>query len=167
VSGGPDSLALAILADRWARARGGEAWALIVDHGLRPESAAEAATVGGWLAARGIPHAVLPWPGEKPTTGIQEAARAARYRLLADWCAAHGCLHLLTAHHRDDQAETYLIRHRAGSFVDGLAGMSVVRELPQFGSCGLCSASRRRGSSPARRRGSGISARPEQPQPGL
>jgi tRNA(Ile)-lysidine synthase len=132
VSGGPDSLALAILVDRWARARGGEGRALIVDHGLRPESAAEAATVGGWLAARGIPYAVLPWPGEKPTTGIQEAARAARYRLLADWCAAHGCLHLLTAHHRDDQAETYLIRHRAGSFVDGLAGMSVVRELPQI-----------------------------------
>ena len=130
VSGGPDSLALAILADRWARARGGAAWALIVDHRLRPESAAEAKTVGRWLTARGIPHAVLVWRGAKPATGIQEAARATRYRLLAAWCAERGCLHLLTAHHRDDQAETYLIRRRAGSGIDGLAGMSAVRELP-------------------------------------
>src|SRR5215469_4864255 len=58
-SGGPDSLALAILADRWARERGGEAWGLIVDHRLRPESANQAEAVAGWLAARGIPHAVL------------------------------------------------------------------------------------------------------------
>jgi tRNA(Ile)-lysidine synthase len=132
VSGGPDSLALVILADRWARQRGGEAWGLVVDHRLRPESAAEAVTVGHWLAARGIPHAVLVWAGEKPATGIQEAAREARYRLLGDWCAARGCLHLLTAHHRDDQVETYLIRRRAGSGVDGLAGMSAVRELPRL-----------------------------------
>jgi tRNA(Ile)-lysidine synthase len=130
VSGGPDSLALVILADRWARQRGGAAWALIVDHRLRPESAAEAERVAGWLAARGIPHAVLVWSGDKPATGIQEAARAARYRLLAEWCAERGCLHLLTAHHRDDQAETYLIRRRAKSGADGLAGMSAVREMP-------------------------------------
>jgi tRNA(Ile)-lysidine synthase len=129
VSGGPDSLALAMLAHRWAQARGGEAWALIVDHGLRPESAVEADTVGNWLVALGIPHAVLVWRDEKPVTGIQEAARAARYRLLAEWCAARGCLHLLTAHHREDQAETYAIRRRAGSGGDGLAGMTAVREL--------------------------------------
>ncbi|HWB51966.1 MAG TPA: tRNA lysidine(34) synthetase TilS [Stellaceae bacterium] len=130
VSGGPDSLALTILADRWARNRGGRAWGLIVDHRLRRESAAEAATVAGWLAARRIPHDVLVWDGDKPATGIQEAARAARYRLLAGWCAGRGCLHLLTAHHRDDQVETYRIRHRAGSGSDGLAGMPAVRELP-------------------------------------
>src|ERR1700733_12280378 len=99
VSGGPDSMALAILVDRWARERGGEAWALTVDHRLRPESAAEAATVGSWFKARGIQHAVLVWDGDKPAAGIQEAARAARYRLLGGWCAARGCLHLLTAHH--------------------------------------------------------------------
>ena len=130
VSGGPDSMALVMLADRWARQHGGEAWGLTVDHRLRPESAAEAETVGRWLTARGIPHAVLVWEGEKPATGIQEAAREARYRLLGEWCAARGCLHLLTAHHRDDQVETYLIRRRAGSGVDGLAAMSAVRELP-------------------------------------
>ncbi|HTZ37990.1 MAG TPA: tRNA lysidine(34) synthetase TilS [Stellaceae bacterium] len=132
VSGGPDSMALAILADRWARSRGGAARALIVDHRLRPDSAAEAQTVAGWLAARGIAHAVLAWDGDKPASGIQEAARAARYRLLATWCAARGCLHLLTAHHREDQAETYLIRRRARSGPDGLAGMSAVRELAQL-----------------------------------
>jgi tRNA(Ile)-lysidine synthase len=130
VSGGPDSLAFVILADRWARQRGGAAWALIVDHRLRPESAAEAERVAGWLAARGIPHEVLVWGDDKPATGIQAAARAARYRLLAEWCAGRGCLHLLTAHHRDDQAETYLIRRRAKSAADGLAGMSAVREMP-------------------------------------
>jgi len=132
VSGGPDSMALALLAGRWARERAGEAWALIVDHGLRPESAAEAQTVAAWLAARHIPHAVLIWRGPKPATGIQEAARAARYRLLGEWCAARGCLHLLLAHHREDQAETVLIRRRAGSGIDGLAGMAAVRELPQI-----------------------------------
>lgn len=129
VSGGPDSLALTILADRWARERGGEIHALSVDHGLRAESADELRRLHGWLAARSIRHEVLVWAGPKPQTGIEASARAARYRLLALWCRAHGCLHLLTAHHRDDQIETHLIRRRAGSGMDGLAGMSAVREL--------------------------------------
>jgi tRNA(Ile)-lysidine synthase len=129
VSGGPDSLALILLADRWARERDGEAWALIVDHGLRPESAAEAQTVAGWLAARAIPHEILVWEGDKPTSGIQAAARETRYRLIAEWCRAQGVLHVLTAHHREDQAETHLIRRRAKSGIDGLAGMPAVREL--------------------------------------
>jgi tRNA(Ile)-lysidine synthase len=129
VSGGPDSLALAILADRWARRRGGTICALSVDHGLRLESGAELRVLHGWLAARAIRHVVLAWEGEKPETGVQERARAARYRLLAGWCRENGCLHLLTAHHRDDQIETHLIRARAGSAADGLGGMSAVREL--------------------------------------
>ena len=129
VSGGPDSAALALLAHAWASRRGGQAWALTVDHGLRPESAEEARTVVGWLAARCIQHQVLVWAGDKPKAGIQEAAREARYRLLAGWCREQGCLHLMAAHHREDQAETYLIRRRAGSGIDGLAGMSTVREL--------------------------------------
>lgn len=130
VSGGPDSMALVLLADRWARQRGGAAWALVVDHRLRLESTAEAERTAGWLAARGIPHEVLVWAGDKPAAGVQEAAREARYRLLAKWCTAQGCLHLLLAHHRDDQAETYLIRRRAKSGADGLAAMSAIRELP-------------------------------------
>jgi len=129
VSGGPDSLALVLLADSWARRRGGEARALTVDHGLRPESAEEARTVAGWLAARAIPHQILIWAGDKPASGIQEAAREARYDLMAEWCRSQGCLHLLAAHQCEDQVETYLIRRRAGSGIDGLAGMSAVREL--------------------------------------
>ncbi len=95
-----------------------------------PKARAEARHVAGWLAARAIPHEILVWAGDKPASGIQEAAREARYRLLGEWCRAHGCLHLLTAHHREDQVETHLIRRRAGSGVDGLAAMSAVRELP-------------------------------------
>jgi tRNA(Ile)-lysidine synthase len=129
VSGGPDSLALAILADRWARTRAGKVCALTVDHRLRPESSAEAGRLGRWLSVRGIQHEVLIWEGKKPATGIQEAARAARYRLLAGWCREHGCLHLLTAHHREDQGETHLIRRAAHSGADGLAAMSAIREL--------------------------------------
>jgi tRNA(Ile)-lysidine synthase len=128
VSGGPDSLALILLAERWAGQRGGQAWALTVDHGLRPESGEEARTVAGWLALRSVPHEILVWAGDKPTSGIQERAREARYRLLQEWCSAHGVLHLFLAHHREDQVETYLIRRRAGSGIDGLAGMSAVRE---------------------------------------
>ena len=129
LSGGPDSLALTILADRWVRERGGRLAALTVDHGLRPESAHEAQTVAGWMAARGIEHHVLAWSEPKPATGIQEAARAARYDLLAEWCRAQGFLHLLTGHHREDQAETYLMRKRADSGIDGLAGISALREM--------------------------------------
>ena len=129
VSGGADSLALAILADRWARQVGGEICALTVDHGLRPESRDEIRQLQGWMAARAIRHEILVWSGPKPASGIQEAARMARYRLLAEWCRRHGCLNLLTGHHREDQAETHLIRLRARSGADGLAGMSGVREL--------------------------------------
>jgi tRNA(Ile)-lysidine synthase len=128
-SGGPDSLALTILADRWARARGGAIRALSVDHRLRPESGSEILRLAQWLRQRGIGHDVLVWAGAKPATGIEEAARIARYELLAAWCRAHGCLHLLLAHHREDQIETRLIRQRAGSGPDGLAGMSAIREI--------------------------------------
>ena len=122
-------MALAILADRWARARAGAICALTVDHGLRPESGDEIRRLAGWLSARAIRHEILVWMGEKPRTGIQEAARFARYRLLDGWCRDHACLHLLTGHHRDDQIETHLIRRRARSGPDGLAGMSAIREL--------------------------------------
>ncbi|HYG87313.1 MAG TPA: tRNA lysidine(34) synthetase TilS [Azospirillum sp.] len=127
VSGGADSLALALLAQGWAAGRGGAILAFTVDHGLRPESAEEAARVAAWMAARGIPHAVLRWDGDKPAAGIQTAAREARHRLLAERCRAEGILHLALAHHADDQAETVLLRLARGSGVDGLAGMAPVR----------------------------------------
>lgn len=129
VSGGPDSLALALLAEEWVRRRGGAIRALSVDHRLRPESGIEMAQLAGWLSDRGILHEILVWQGEKPRTGIQEAARAVRYRLLAQCCREHGCLHLLTGHHRDDQIETHLLRRAALSGPDGLAAMPAIREL--------------------------------------
>jgi len=123
-SGGADSLALVLLADRWARAQGGALTVLTVDHRLRPESTDEAAAVGAMMAARGIAHEVLQRDGPPPPANIEGAARAARYELLERWCAAQGVLHLLTAHHREDQAETFLIRLARGSGVDGLSGMA-------------------------------------------
>lgn len=131
VSGGADSLALTLLAQAWAVAAGGQLTALTVDHRLRPESAAEAAQLGQWLAARGVTHRILRRDGPAPTGGIQAAARTARYRLLEGWCAEHGVLHLLVAHHREDQAETLLLRLARGSGLDGLAGMSAVVEHRQ------------------------------------
>ncbi len=130
VSGGPDSLALCLLAADWARRRGGEVVGLIVDHGLRPESAGEAAQTASWLCARGIACEILRWSGPKPRTGIQAAARAARLDLLAEECRQGGILHLLLAHHLDDQAETVALRQARQSGPDGLAGMPAIRELP-------------------------------------
>lgn len=130
VSGGADSMALALLASDWAAAAGGALTALTVDHGLRPESAAEARRVAGWLAARGIAHRVLRWTGDKPHSGVQAAARAARYDLLTRWCRRNGVLHLLLAHHRDDQAETFILRLARGSGPDGLACMSAIAGTP-------------------------------------
>ncbi len=134
VSGGGDSMALVILADRWLRAQsgamaGGRVVALSVDHGLRKDSCAEAEKVGQWMAGRGIEHHILKWRGDKPGSGIQAAARNARYRIMCDWAAAAGVLHLLTAHHLDDQAETFLMRLGRGSGVEGLSGMAAVSEM--------------------------------------
>ena len=130
VSGGPDSMALCTLADGWASERGGRARALVVDHGLRPESADEAARVAGWLDGLGIASTVLSWTGPKPASRIQAAARTARYRLMDEWCRAAGVLHLLLAHHQDDQAETLLLRLDRGSGLDGLAAMAGAVERP-------------------------------------
>ena len=130
VSGGGDSMALALLAHGWARERGGRVTALTVDHGLRPESTDEAKRVARWLGARGIDHRVLAWTGAKPTSGLQSAARDARYRLLAQWARDAGVLHLLVGHNQEDQAETFLMRLEKGSGDVGLSAMAAVTELP-------------------------------------
>ena len=128
VSGGADSLALALLAADWARALGGAASALVVDHRLRAESGAEARRTAAGLRARGIRAAVLTRRGPAPASAVEACARAARYRLLGEWCLARRVLHLLVGHNLEDQAETLLLRLAAGSGPDGLAGMPAVRE---------------------------------------
>ena len=127
VSGGSDSTALMVLFADWLRQRGADPAAhtvLTVDHRLRPKSAAEAEAVAGLAAKLGFPHATLVWEGPKPQTGLQAAAREARYRLMGEHLRAHGIATLLTAHTRDDQAETLLMRLARGSGLDGLAGIA-------------------------------------------
>ncbi|WP_336485260.1 tRNA lysidine(34) synthetase TilS [Methylobacterium nigriterrae] len=127
VSGGPDSTAL-MHAVAEARAEVPVEVAT-VDHGLRPESAAEARAVAEAAARLGFPHHHLRWDGPRPATSLPAAARAARYRLLAACAAGIGARCVLTAHTRDDQAETVLMRLIAGSGPGGLAGMRPERAL--------------------------------------
>lgn len=130
VSGGSDSLALALLAHAWAQAKGGRITAVTVDHGLKPGSADEASAASEALAPFGIEHVTLQWTGMKPATGIQAAARAARYDLLAGWCRDNQVLHLATAHQHGDQLETHLMRKARASGTLGLAAMGAKRLLP-------------------------------------
>ena len=126
VSGGPDSLALMWLAVRWrgALARGPQLFAVTVDHGLRAESAAEARAVKRLARSLELPHRTMRWTGAKPKTGLPAAARAARYHLLAQAARASGATHVFTAHTRDDQAETLLMRMLRGSGIAGMAAMA-------------------------------------------
>ncbi len=128
VSGGPDSLALLLLA---AEVRPLEIEAATVDHGLRAESAAEAEMVAALCEHMGVPHRTLTarW-ATKPEAALQERARIMRYRLLAEWARERGLTAILTAHHLDDQAETLLMRLSRGAGVKGLAGMRRVTRVP-------------------------------------
>jgi tRNA(Ile)-lysidine synthase len=101
-----------------------------VDHGLRREAKQEAAAVKKLARSLGIEHQTLRWVGRKPKTGLQEAARTARYRLLADVSRKASGAPVLTAHTRDDQAETVLFRMMRGSGIGGLAGMRPGNLLP-------------------------------------
>lgn len=124
VSGGPDSTALMVLAARWrGREQTPRLVAVTVDHGLRKESKREAKAVEALAHKLGIEHRTLQWTGRKPKTGLQEAARLARYRLLAKVAREIGAPYVLTAHTLDDQAETVLFRLARGSGISGLAGM--------------------------------------------
>lgn len=123
VSGGGDSMALLRAAHARFAAAGKTVIALTVDHGLRPESAGEAAMVSQTCAALGIEHHTLRWRFDG-TGNLSAAARDGRYRVMADFCRIRGIAHLYTGHTRDDQAETVLMRLARGSGVDGLAGMA-------------------------------------------
>lgn len=129
-SGGPDSLALTRLTDAWARGRGASVLALIVEHGLRAESAAEAAALAEGLATVGIAARILPL-GLPSGSGLQERARRARRAALLAACREAGAPHLLLGHHAEDQAETVLFRALRGSGDAGLAGMAPLTVAPE------------------------------------
>lgn len=124
VSGGSDSLGL--LYGLASIVPPDKLVALTVDHGLRRASADEARWVKAQCRRLGIRHETLKWEGCKPASGIQAAARAARYRLLVDASARIGLAAVLTAHTRDDQNETVMMRRARSSSEDapGLAGIS-------------------------------------------
>jgi tRNA(Ile)-lysidine synthase len=130
VSGGPDSVALMWLAARWRRGlkRGPRLIAVTVDHGLRADAAREAREVKRLAKTLAIEHRTLRWTGAKPKTGVPAAAREARYALLAKAARASGATHVATAHTRDDQAETLLMRLLRGSGIAGLGAMTADTE---------------------------------------
>ena len=130
VSGGPDSVALALLANLWVRARCGSLLALIVDHQLREVSSSEAAETAARLAGRGIAARVLKISGLARGPALAQRARAARFDALTEACARESIMHLLLGHHALDQAETVLIRSLGGSGPSGLAGIAALVETP-------------------------------------
>lgn len=125
VSGGSDSLGLLMLAAGFF-GDSGHVLAVTVDHGLRPEGAAEARAMAALCARHGIPHRTMAWLGEKPRSGVIAAAREARYALLAQAAADAGADTILIAHTMDDQAETVAMRARRRDGGAGLAGMAEV-----------------------------------------
>lgn len=132
VSGGADSMALALLLRNWVSERNGRLLALVVDHRLRQGSAAEAGLAAERLVGLGIDAKVLTRVGPAPTAAMQAEARRARYALLEAAAADAGMLHLAVAHHRQDQLETVAFRRASGSGWRGLAGMAPVRELDRL-----------------------------------
>lgn len=129
VSGGADSLALIYLIDSWAQKHGKKIKALTVNHNLRENSRSEAEYVAKLMQKAGIEHHILTWKGTKSQTGLEEKARTARYSLMENFCNSHKIKSLIIAHHKFDQAETFLMRLQRGSGVDGLSAMSEVSTL--------------------------------------
>lgn len=123
VSGGSDSLALILLLHEWALTNNTKVVGLTVDHCLRPESSDEANLVHQWLEERGIEHHTLIWRHSAITTSLQQKARTARYALISNWCFLNGVKSFMTAHHLQDQWETFLMRLSKGSGLTGLCCM--------------------------------------------
>jgi tRNA(Ile)-lysidine synthase len=128
VSGGADSLAAAVLTRNWVRPRGGDVVGLVVDHGLRRESADEALLTCARLQRAGIASVALTLTDLARGPGIAARARTARHAVLEQACAERGILHLVFGHHAADQAETVTMRMLAGSTPIGLAGMAALSE---------------------------------------
>jgi tRNA(Ile)-lysidine synthase len=139
VSGGADSKALMLLLADWSRAQSRPLpVVLTVDHGLTPDASRVAQDVVNAARRQGLAAHRLVWKGAKPTADIEAAARAARYRLMGNWCDAHDVKALYVAHTLEDQAETFLLRLARGSGLDGLAAMRVRAPFPLQGFERLC-----------------------------
>jgi len=121
VSGGADSMALAHLVGQWSK---GTIHNLTVDHGLRPEAADEVRLVERFARSINAKCKKFKWLGDKSQNSIQESAREARYKMMAEYCRKQKLRYLLTAHHADDQMETILFRLAKGSGLDGLRGIA-------------------------------------------
>ena len=133
VSGGSDSVALLFLSVAWAKLFDAQVLVATVDHGLRPEAAAEAAFVASLCEGLNVSHVTLAWDGLKPSSSIPEAAREARYRLLSEYARDSGCKAILAGHTADDQVETLVMRNARGdesSDSRGLSGMAFETQLP-------------------------------------
>ncbi|MCY1126988.1 tRNA lysidine(34) synthetase TilS [Frigidibacter sp. RF13] len=128
VSGGGDSVALLHLLNDWRLEGGPDLAVVTVDHGLRPEAAAEAAGVAAAAKVLGLPHRILKWECGEESGNLPDRARRARYGLIADWAKAVGIGTVALGHTADDQAETLLMRLARGSGVDGLSGMAAARD---------------------------------------
>ncbi|MCT4575241.1 MAG: tRNA lysidine(34) synthetase TilS [Alphaproteobacteria bacterium] len=128
VSGGADSMALAFLIAEFAKHLPIDLYAYTVDHKLRKSSKKEAEFVHSTLSKMGYVHEILNWDGKKPKTKIEETARKKRYELMFKECKKLKIDYLATAHHKDDQIETLLMRFFKGSGVDGLCGIPSIRE---------------------------------------
>ena len=127
LSGGGDSLGLLVALHETLTRRGDRLslCAITIDHGLRAEAASEAASMGDVCGSRGIAHLTLRWDGPKPATGVADAARQARYMLLAEGVRRLGATCLVTAHTREDQLETVEMRRlRSETSARGLAGIA-------------------------------------------
>ncbi len=123
VSGGCDSMCLLRLLSDWCKANHHPLVALTVDHGIRPEAKDEANQVQSWCQLLDVKHYTLTWKGTIPTSNIQAKARKIRYKLLEEFCKNHHILHLFLAHHKQDQAETVMLRLMRGASVSGMAAM--------------------------------------------
>lgn len=134
VSGGPDSLALALLTKHWIDKIGGKLICLTVNHNLRPESENEAAYTSKLLKKYNIEHHILDWEGTKKKSNLQDQARKARISLLTNWCLNNKIKHLFLAHTQDDEVETFFMRLFRGS---GLQGLSSIQHISEYNSVNI------------------------------
>ncbi|MEZ5691250.1 MAG: tRNA lysidine(34) synthetase TilS [Rickettsiales bacterium] len=126
-SGGADSTALLLLTKNWTDKNNGKLVSLTINHGLRKEAEKEAKQVVKWCEYHNIESHIIKWQHGKVLSSIQEQARSARYELLTKWCKNNSILHLLTAHHNNDQIETMIFRLLRKSGIEGLSAIPYQR----------------------------------------